>query len=73
MGVLSDNAIIGASNASGYNIDNSARFNNPGPGDGSPGTSRLTKTFIHQQIINFGLFLFGQRELISVLIIAIQG
>ena len=30
---------------SGYNIDNSARFNNPGSGDGSPGTSRLTKTF----------------------------
>ena len=27
MGVLSDNAIIGASNASGYDIDNSCRFN----------------------------------------------
>ena len=27
MGVLSDNVIIGASNASGYDIDNSLRFN----------------------------------------------
>ena len=30
---------------SGYNIDNSCRFSNPGITDGSPGTSRLTKTF----------------------------